>query len=258
MSMVDGSARGDALPHAPGPNQPEQASPRAVDVDWAARPVLMRRFTLCEILLVCGAAMAIAGMLVQIHYIGVLQALVAEYGWGRIPRAEVADGVAIDMTTRVLSLVGYTMAIAAFFTGMARVRRVAREVLAARFEYGFGWTVGSLFIPIICLFRPWVGLAEIRGKLASIGDSGSGATWTLAAVFLIGNGVDFVLAMSPKGLATRTADGFASCSQTMFMLFVTMAIAKVITYGALILYLVTLHRPLYRLTRPAQIAECFD
>jgi len=32
-------------------------------------------------------------------------------------------------------------------------------------KYSFGWTLGSMFIPIIWFYRPWVGLAEIRRKI---------------------------------------------------------------------------------------------
>ncbi|MGE0661220.1 MAG: hypothetical protein AB7O63_17110 [Reyranellaceae bacterium] len=34
-----------------------------------------------------------------------------------------------------------------------------------RYRYGFGWTVGTLFVPILDFVRPWMGLAEIDARL---------------------------------------------------------------------------------------------
>ena len=257
MSTIDDPARDDAA-LAAGPLHPAGAPTAAAEFESGTRAALMRRFTLCEILLVCGVALALAGTLLQIHYVRLLQALVAEYGWGKVPRELVFDGVRIDLATRVLNLAGYAMAISAFFTGMARARRIAGEVLGARFEYGFGWTVGSLFIPIICLFRPWVGLAEIRGKFASAGNSGDGATWALAVATFIGGGADFVLSMALKGPAVPSAASFVTWSENTLDIFMAITAAKGVTYGALILYLITLHRPLRQVTRQGQILACFE
>ena len=255
--MVDDPARDDAA-QAAGPLYPEGVPTGATEFDSGARAALMRRFTLCEILLVCGVALTLAGTLLQIHYVRLLQALVSEYGWGKVPRELLADGVLIDMATRVLNLAGYAMAISAFFTGMARARRIAGEVLGAGFEYGFGWTVGSLFIPIVCLFRPWVGLAEIRGKFAAAGNSSGGATWALAVATFIGGGADFALSMALKGPTAPSAASFTTWSQNALGIFMAIMAAKGVTYGALILYLITLHRPLRQVTRQGQILACFE
>ncbi len=252
VSMID-----DPAPGA-GPLYPETVPAGAAHFDSGARAALMRRFTLCEILLVCGVALVLSGTLLQIHYVRTLQALVAEYGYGKVPRDSLADGVMIDLATRALNLVGYAVAIAAFFTGMARARRIAGEILGARFEYGFGWTVGSIFIPIVCLFRPWVGLAEIRGKFASADNPSSGATWTLALATFIGGGADFALSLALKAPAAPSTANFVTWSQTTLTIFIGIIVAKGVMYGALILYLLTLHRPLRQVTRQAPILDCFE
>src|SRR6185369_3553321 len=90
-----------------------------------------------------------------------------QYGWGHIPPAEYP--IAPASLQPVLTDLGYG-AIAIFLIGSALFLAAigyARSVVSSLpnyggFTYSWGWTLASLIIPFWVLYRPWVGLAEIR------------------------------------------------------------------------------------------------
>jgi hypothetical protein len=233
------------------------AAPESGVSDATTLAGLLPRFTLCEVLVACGMMLVVVGALLQVFVVREMQVLVGDFGWGHVPREQVPDGRVYDVVSRILNFAGYALTLSAFFTGMARVRRIAGTALGSRFEYGYGWTVGALFVPIICLFRPWVGLAEIRSSITGAGrtgrpgpvladNPGGGPTWALAVIFFIGTTVHLGLTFAMTSKIPPGADAFAAwCVQALGLLTAGLVIQTAV-YGAFLLYLITLHRPLRR------------
>ncbi len=90
-----------------------------------------------------------------------------QFGWGHVPLTEFPiPPASIEETFDTLGWIqniGFVGGGIAFLFSMSKIRNGVEELIGKpAFFYGWGWTIGSLFIPIVCLYRPWVGFAEIR------------------------------------------------------------------------------------------------
>lgn len=75
-------------------------------------------------------------------------------------------------------VLGQPAALTLFLLSMANMRRIACMLGISGFRYGWGWTVGSFFVPLWCYYRPWVGLAEIRRAAIHSAEAGqAGTAW---------------------------------------------------------------------------------
>ena len=99
------------------------------------------------------------------------------YGWGHIP-AEIYP-ISLTMIEPLFNIVGWVQ-IAAFFAAniailvaLTAARRGLEKIIGeASFYHGWGWTIGSLFIPFWSLYRPWVGFAEVRRAALGVAKRG--------------------------------------------------------------------------------------
>jgi hypothetical protein len=148
------------------------------------------------------------------------------YGWGQIPPEqypvppEAIEEFFIDLDWVVLaSFVGG--AFAALFS-MSFARWGIEAVIGKpSFYFTWGWTIGAIFIPLVCLYRPWVGFGEVRRAAVGIasrqrisqewqGDGFSidtllfGFVWlfTLASLRVLATQIELEVTSGQLGLAT--------------------------------------------------------
>jgi hypothetical protein len=117
-----------------------------------------------KILLVPGS-LFVSTILWQSYLLNRLGSLIKQYGVGHLPTALIPKGLelsgtAITATQYIWCLGMLTCLMYCFYQTCV----VLKTCCGAEMKYPFGWTVGSLFIPIMFLYRPWFGLAEIRRK----------------------------------------------------------------------------------------------
>ncbi len=83
------------------------------------------------------------------------------------------------------------------------------------FRFGWGWTIGSLFIPFWNFYRPWVGFAEVRRAAGIAARQRVSLEWKSdgfrAATLALGLGY-FLGSIALQCWATKTAEGIAAKS----------------------------------------------
>lgn len=230
---------------------------------------LVSRFSLCLWLVVIGLVADVAGFLLQVRILGRFRSLVGVYGFGHIPRDAVSDGALIDLATRILTLGGYAVALAAFLVAMARARRIAQEAGLTDFQYGYGWTAGSLFVPFWNFSRPWVGFGEIRNAiLRSVTMRQLGGAWkteevgaatiALGLIVILANLFGYSYATFGRLPAPHEADAFLAWIDHMRIYFLILAGLGFVRLGTLFLYLLTLRRPILTLITLSEDAHHGD
>jgi hypothetical protein len=145
--------------------------------------------------------------------------LLTIYQYGHIP-AELlpAHGQTIDTIYFVTSVVGGLGIIICLFVSMRCARTAQERVSVTGYEYSFFWTVATILVPIANLFRPWLGLAEIR-RVAYVGsltgsaygawEEGAPTSWAtigLAIWFILGGAALRGLANTLPAIENVSAD----------------------------------------------------
>src|SRR5262249_10217506 len=129
-----------------------------------------------------GVAMLL-GPALELWLVSTVGKLLAIYLYGHIP-AELLAAVCetIDYIYSVASVVGTLGIVICLFISMRYARAAQERVGVTGYKYSFFWTVATIFLPIANLFRPWLGLAEIR-RVAYVGSlTGSAAgAWATEA-----------------------------------------------------------------------------
>jgi hypothetical protein len=101
-----------------------------------------------------------------------IEQLGRRYGWGHIPPSLFPIAPRYVAATfnalGVLQLVSFIIACIGFLVAMTKYRSAIKVLIGETFSYGWGWTIGSLFIPILGLYRPWVGFGEVRRAVIGI------------------------------------------------------------------------------------------
>jgi hypothetical protein len=95
-------------------------------------------------------------------FIRSLRNAVDRYGWGNVPQEESPPFDVFDRWGTLIDLPAIALYGVGFLLAMLNARRLAEAIGIHSWEYRWGWTVATIFIPIACLFRPWLGFAEIR------------------------------------------------------------------------------------------------
>jgi len=114
--------------------------------------------------LVLGALFASA-ILSQTFLLYRLGLLVSEYGVDHLPIAAMLDGLRISMTAVLIAqFVWCCGTLACLMYSFYEVYILLKTSRRAKLRYDLRWTAGSLFIPVAFLYRPWLGLAELRRK----------------------------------------------------------------------------------------------
>src|SRR5262245_9752443 len=195
-----------------------------------------------------------------------LRSAVERYGWGNVPPEEIPPfdffdkwGTPIDLGAVALYGVGFLLA-------MLNARRLAEAIGIRSWNHGWGWTVGTLFIPIACLFRPWLGFAEIRRAIIDSAAAGratksnefSAFTLILGITFFVGGGIVNAMGNAANGLTAPTspASFYGYVDQASHML-VTMAAVQAVMFAITLTYLLTIRRKAVLLANRINL-EAFD
>lgn len=97
--------------------------------------------------------------LASLVYISQLRNLVQTYGFGRVPIEQV-NAIGIPSGLWLGSILAVIASSICFCVMLYQPNRALYEVGVANQKWTAGWTVASLFIPILNLYRPWAGLSE--------------------------------------------------------------------------------------------------
>lgn len=150
---------------------PEQRKPdplliadsRHVHTLAASPKYLLKKATVASALIAVLWIIFSGCLLWRIYLLSEVGRLVEEYGFGHVPKSEIPSGLDIvDTWTFALSLIWQIGILSCVFYCFYQIYVVIRTQNRKELKYGFGWTVGSIFIPFINFYRPWVGLGEIR------------------------------------------------------------------------------------------------
>lgn len=195
-----------------------------------------------------------------------LREVVDQYGWGNVPPEEIPPfeileqwGLAIDFGAVGLYGIG-------FFLAMLNARRLAEAIGVRGWTYGWGWTVGTIFIPIACLFRPWLGLAEIRRAIVDSAAAGratrseefSASTLILGASFFVCSGIVRISGFGIEHLAApSSAFSFYQFIDREISLLLTIAAAQAVMLGIMLAYLLTIRSKMVQLADLIDL-EAFD
>jgi len=194
------------------------------------------------------------------------------YGWGAIPPAEFPLPPAkIENTFDILAdiqTIAFAVGGIAFLVSISKIRGGMEALLGKQaFFYGWGWTIGSIFIPFVFFYRPWVGFAELRRAVRGIAsrrrvslewktDGVSGDTLILAATFIAGSLMIRALGMQAGDLAATPNFGIETVDSLLrLMSFET--VARLLMLVVLIWYLHSLTRAAKQVAVAAEAAETF-
>jgi hypothetical protein len=125
----------------------------------------IHKATIASRILLVPGALFVSAILWQSYLLNRLGSLIKQYGLGHLPTALIPKGLELSetaiMATQYIWCFGM---LACLMYCFYQTCVVLKTCCGAKMKYPFGWTVGSLFIPVMFLYRPWFGLAEIRRK----------------------------------------------------------------------------------------------
>jgi hypothetical protein len=150
----------------------------------------------------------------QIYIHGQLKSLLEQYGFAKIPPAELPIGAAFsDTVVFALFVVWVLSLIICLFYSYHQLYLILQSNFKKQMYYSYRITVASILIPIFNLYRPWAGLSEIRKKLISrrTGDEKyeDYITIAFAVVFIISLAL-ITIAMSDISVITKEAADYTS------------------------------------------------
>jgi hypothetical protein len=131
-------------------------------------------------ILIAGLVLLVLGLAAQLWILPELRVAVQAMrsGGATFKRPQIPSEETVVIVLALLAIPGMGVALAGFFLGLARIRRAAERAGLTGYAHSFGWTVGSFFIPGLNLYRPWVGLGEIRRSVfASLETKRLGKKW---------------------------------------------------------------------------------
>jgi len=145
--------------------QPDIRNEKLLDYAAGNPHYRIHKATIASKILLVPGALFVSAILGQAYLLNRLGSLIKQYGLGHVSTALIPAGLELSETaitaTRYIWCCGM---LACLLYCFYQIYVVLKTCCGARMKYTFGWTVGSLFIPIVFLYRPWVGLAEIRRK----------------------------------------------------------------------------------------------
>ncbi len=105
----------------------------------------------------------------HVYMLEQVRVLLNQYGYGHVPAGLMPSGLeASDSIFWIVSIAWYMAIIWCTMYCFRQIFRILKTHFKKTMRYSFGWTVGSIFIPVMCLIRPWLGLAEIRKKVGAL------------------------------------------------------------------------------------------
>jgi hypothetical protein len=107
-------------------------------------------------------AIAILGNAAELWQFKTVTGLVQQYGYGQVPMELLSNVAAYDKFYYLGIAVGWIGLGICIFGAMYKIRRAQEHAGITGYRFTWIWTVLTIFIPIVSLFRPWQGFAEIR------------------------------------------------------------------------------------------------
>lgn len=229
----------------------ENASSRALrprPFENVAASEALSSLTLWYAVFVAGAVTAIGVYgFVLWSYRGLREA-VLRYGWGNVPPQELDIFAFFETWYFILDYGPIVVFGIGFIAAMAHARILA-ELAGVGLSYRYGWTIATLFIPLVNLVRPWLGFAEIRRAIVgTAATSQPGAesgfsffTVLLALAVILGSAVQRAVGteFDRLGAPTTQAGFFAFADQVQTWLLIA-ATAQTVQLVIMWLYLATI------------------
>ena len=158
-----------------------------------------------------GVAAVAATDAMVLWFIRILRSAVDRYGWGNVPQEEIPPFDVFDRWGTLIDLAAIALYGVGFLLAMLNARRLAEAIGIRSWEYRWAWTVATIFIPIACLFRPWLGFAEIRCAIVTSAAAGRAAkangfspyTWVLCIATFVCLGIVKIVGGAVDNLAAR-------------------------------------------------------
>jgi len=164
--------------HAASNPQPQSSGAQtgsttpATTISPMASSILLARAKKCRLLLlafaICWVVSNFTPVLWEFWSYSQLRDLVAQHGLsGNIPQNR------LDAATRpgwlnLAAIMGGFVCLALLLSIIYQSTKVLRDIGVLGLKWSPGWTLGSVFIPILNLYRPWVGLNELERTLTGI------------------------------------------------------------------------------------------
>ena len=251
----------------------QQASGPAPDVSLANLEQRLRRGRIgFGCLLVFGGAEILIGLYSAWFYV-TIAALGRQYGWGNIPPeafpVEPSAIVPLFNTLDWAQRIAFLASGAAFLYGLTQYRRSLESLMGGQpFQFGWGWTIGSLFIPFWNLYRPWVGFAEVRRAALGIvarqrvslewkSDPFSTATLVLGLSYFIGSVTLQILAGRAETISKNPSFGLEAVDLIRDLLIIDVG-ARGVIVGVMLWYLRTIVAALRKVDASFLVASRFD
>jgi hypothetical protein len=150
----------------------------------------------------------------QIYIYGQLKTLLQQYGFAKIPPAELPIGVEYsDSVVLVCSVVWFLAILVCLFYSFLQLYMILKTTLKKKMYYTYRMTVVSTLIPLFNLYRPWAGLSEVRKEFIS--RRSGHATYKdyatiVFAIFLITSLLLIIRTLSYVSLITKSTESYAS------------------------------------------------
>jgi hypothetical protein len=178
-----------------------------------AKEHIYKAFVSINIMAICFLLFS-SSIIWQIYIYGQLKSLLQKYGFAKIPPAELPIGVAYsDTVVFVFFLIWVFSLFICVFYSYHQLYLILETNLKKQMYYSYRMTAASILIPILNLYRPWLGLSEIRKELISrrTGDAKYKDYITIAfAIVFIISLVLITIAMNDISVITKVAADYTS------------------------------------------------
>lgn len=148
----------------------------------------------------------------QIYIYGQLKTLLQQYGFGKIPASALPVGVEYtDSVVFICSVVWFFSIFVCLFYSFSQLYIILETTLKKKMYYTYRMTALSTLIPLFNLYRPWVGLSEIRKEFISRRSgraTGRDYATGVFAVFLITSLILVVRTLSYVSLITKSTEAY--------------------------------------------------
>ena len=146
-------------------------------ISSSASSILFARAKKCRFLLLalvsCLAITTFVPSLWAFWYASRLRELVAQHGFGNVPQNHL-DAANNGEWLSIASLLGAFVGAIVLLILTYQSTKVLRDIGIPGLKWSPGWTTGSILIPFLFLYRPWVGLNELDRTLTGMLDPSSG------------------------------------------------------------------------------------
>jgi len=175
----------------------------------------------------------------QIYIYGRLKILLQQYGFAKIPPAELPIGIGYsDSVVFVCSVAWFISILVCLFYSFSQLYLILKTTMKKEMYYTYRMTVVSVVIPLLNLYRPWAGLSEIRKHFIS--RRSGRATYRdyatiVFAVFLITSLLLVIRTLSYVSLLTKSTEAYTGGLFDALIILELMCVSLVV-FATLITY----------------------